>query len=221
MTDQNRDLIENPTPRCACMLLLDVSQSMEGEKIAELNEGARQFLHEVREDDFARYSVELGVITFGGVVKEALPLGPLPESQWQDFEAFGNTPMGAAVNQAIDILERRKKEYTDNGVSYYQPWLVLMTDGGPNDSYTAAAKRLRDMAGEKKIVVFGVGIGDQCDMNTLAQFCPESRPPAKLSGLKFKEFFAWLSQSMSRVSQSTPGAKTNLPPLSGWTSIEG
>ena len=220
MTDQQHyDLIDNPTPRCACMLVLDVSDSMSGEKIAELNEGARQFLREVREDEFARYSVELGVITFGGVVKELLPLGQLPESLQQDLEASSNTPMGAAVNKAIDALEQRKKEYAENGVSYYQPWLVLMTDGIPTDNYAAAAKRLRGMADKKKIVVFGVGIGDECDMGTLAQFCTEERPPAKLSGLKFKEFFAWLSQSMSRVSQSTPGTKTDLPPPVGWMSI--
>ncbi|MGI9296495.1 MAG: vWA domain-containing protein [Gammaproteobacteria bacterium] len=217
----NNDLIENPTPRCACMLVLDTSHSMTGKKIAELNEGVRQFLQEVQEDEFARYSVELGVVTFGGRVQIAQAIGPLPEELREDFSASGDTPMGEAINVAIDVLERRKKEYAENGVSYYQPWLVLMTDGWPSYPYESAAQRLRQMADEKKIVVFGVGIGDECDMDVLAEFCPEKRPPAKLSGLKFKEFFAWLSQSMSRVSQSTPGTKTDLPPTDGWMSIEG
>ena len=215
------DLIENPTPRCACMLVLDVSHSMEGEKIRELNEGVRQFLSEVQDDEFARYSVELGVITFGGKVETVQPIGPLPEEMLEDFPASGMTPMGKAVNAAISALKRRQEEYKKEGVSYYQPWLVLMTDGVPTDNHTDAAEQLRQMAGNKKIVVFGVGIGDECNMKVLAEFCPENRPPVKLSGLKFKEFFAWLSQSMSRVSQSTPGTKTNLPPIDGWASIEG
>ena len=220
MTDQHNDLIENPTPRCACMLVLDVSHSMLGEKIAELNEGTKQFLHEVREDEFARYSVELGVITFGGSVETAHQIGPLPEKLSKDFSAFGATPMGEAVNAAIDALEQRKKEYAENGVSYYQPWLVLMTDGLPTDDWRDAAERLRQIADKKKIVVFGIGIGDECDMSVLAKFCPGSRPPARLSGLKFKEFFAWLSQSMSCVSQSTPGGKINLPPPNGWMEMD-
>jgi len=219
MIDTNTDLIENPTPRCACMLVLDVSHSMEGQKIAELNEGVKQFLREVRDDEFARYSIELGVITFGGEVKEQLPLGPLPEL-CADFPAFGNTPMGEAVNIAVDALKKRKVEYREKGVSYYQPWLVLMTDGMPTDHYATAAENLREMADRKEVVVFGIGVGDECGMDVLTEFCPENRPPKKLSGLKFNEFFAWLSQSMSRVSQSTPGTKTDLPSTTGWESIE-
>ena len=218
---QTSDLIENPTPRCACALVLDVSHSMQGEKIAELNEGVRQFLQEVRDDEFAIHSVELGVFTFGGSVATALDFGPLEKVVgWEDFTASGNTPMGKAVNTALYALKQRKKEYKKNGVSYYQPWLVLMTDGIPTDAYQDAAIRLRKMASDKKVVVFGIAIGNDCDMGKLQEFCPDNRPPAKLDGLKFKEFFSWLSQSMSCVSQSTPGTHANLPPLSGWTSIE-
>lgn len=215
----NTDLVDNPTPRCACMLVLDISHSMTGAKIAELNEGVRQFLDEVKKDDFARYSVELGVITFGGKVIRKIPFGPLDSLQWEDLEAVGMTPMGEAINTAIDDLDARKKDYKKEGMTYYQPWLVVMTDGAPTDSYSSAAKRLKKMAEEKKIVVFGIGIGDECDMEVLTAFCPDNRPPAKLDGFKFKEFFAWLSQSMSRVSQSTPGVEVELLPP-GWMSIK-
>lgn len=214
----NNDLIENPTPRCACMLVLDVSYSMSGEKIDALNEGARQFLREVIEDEFARYAVELGVVTFGGTVATQIPLGPLDKARLEEFTATGGTPMGQAVSTAIDMLEARKEEYKKNGVSYYQPWLVLMTDGIPTDNFIESARKLQRMANEKKIVVFGIGIGE-ADMSILAQFCPENRPPLKLDGLKFKEFFAWLSASMAVVSQSTPGTTTKLP-STGWAEIE-
>ena len=221
MTNSNNDLIENPTPRCPCMLVLDVSNSMEGEKIARLNEGVRQFLKEVCEDEFAIYSVELGVVTFGGNVKTSAEFGSPSEMEWKDLGASGRTPMGEAVNKAILALDKRKQEYADNGVSYYQPWLVLMSDGRPTDDYLGTAAKLRSLANDKKIIVFGVGIGENCNMNVLSEFCPEKRPPARLDGLKFKEFFAWLSQSMSRVNQSAPGAEVHLetPPLIGWDII--
>ena len=35
----NDDLIENPSPRCACMVVLDTSGSMDGARIHQLNEG--------------------------------------------------------------------------------------------------------------------------------------------------------------------------------------
>ena len=220
MTNENTDLIENPMPRCACMLALDVSHSMsESNKIAALNEGARQFLQEVRDDELARHAVELGVVTFGGVVTTQVPLGPLEKAQWEDFSATGNTPMGAAVSMAIEALESRKREYKERGVSYYQPWLVLMTDGMPTDNHAEAARKLRRMAEEKKIFALGVGVGE-ANMKILAEFCPENRHPLKLDGLKFKEFFAWLSASMAAVSQSAPGMAAKLPDTSGWASVE-
>ena len=46
--------------------------------------------------------------------------------------ANGNTPMGEGVRLALDLLDKRKQEYKDKGVDYYQPWLVLMSDGQPN-----------------------------------------------------------------------------------------
>ena len=40
-----------------------------------------------------------------------------------------------------------------------------------------------------------------------------------LEGLKFKEFFAWLSQSVSTISDSMPGDKILLPPTEGWETL--
>ena len=45
---------------------------------------------------------------------------------------MGLTAMGEGVNLALDTLEDRKAKYSGSGVLYYQPWLVLMTDGQPN-----------------------------------------------------------------------------------------
>lgn len=219
------DLIENPTPRCACALVLDTSGSMTGQPIEELNEGVFQLWTELLADDYAKNSVELGVFTFGGSVETVLNFADLRTVNNirtdVKFTAYGNTPMGEAVGAAMRALEGRKRQYKGAGVSYYQPWLVLMTDGVPTDAWQGAARALRELAVAKKITVFGIGIGDRCNMDVLAEFCSPERPPMRLNGLKFREFFAWLSQSMSQVSQSAPGADVPLPPTDGWGSVAG
>ena len=63
---RGNDLIDNPTPRCACLLVLDISGSMSGAAIDELNAGVQTFIDAVHADEVAACSVEIAVITAGG-----------------------------------------------------------------------------------------------------------------------------------------------------------
>ena len=214
-------LVNNPTARVPVCLCLDTSGSMGGMPIDELNEGVRLFYEAIREDETALYSAEVSIVTFGGNAQciadfaslEVQPNAPM-------LTANGMTPMGEAVNMSLDLLEQRKDEYKDRGVDYYQPWLVLMTDGAPNgesSELSRAINRTVDLVNQKKLTVFPIGIGPDADMDVLAQFSPK-RPPLKLQGLRFREFFAWLSKSVSKTSQSTPGesVKLDVEGIKGW-----
>lgn len=216
------DLVNNPTARVPVCLCLDTSGSMDGQPINELNEGVRLFYEAIKEDETALYSAEISIVTFGGNNAECIADFASLELQPNvpKLLASGMTPMGEAVNMALDLLERRKDEYKDRGVDYYQPWLVLMTDGEPNgdkSELSRAINRTVELVNQKKLTVFPIGIGAYADMNVLGQFSPK-RPPLKLQGLKFREFFAWLSKSVSKTSQSTPGesVKLDVEGIKGW-----
>lgn len=217
------DLFENPTPRVPVALCLDCSGSMMGEPIRELNEGVKTFYQAINQDEIARFSAEVCIVTFGPVSLEAdfatLDTRPQPPI----LTASGNTPMGEAVKLALDSLEKRKAAYKASGVDYYQPWLVLMTDGQPNgNNYVLQEQvsRVAKMVESRKLTVFPIGIGSGANMNVLAQFSP-GRSPLRLQGLKFSDFFSWLSKSVSRVSQSTPGDKITLDVdgIRGWAEL--
>ena len=216
------DLVNNPTARVPVCLCLDTSGSMDGEPINELNEGVRLFYEAIKEDETALYSAEISIVTFGG--ERARCIADFASLELQPnaprLYASGMTPLGEAVNMSLDLLERRKDEYKDRGVDYYQPWLVLMTDGEPNGDKTElsrAINRTVELVNQKRLTVFPIGIGAYADMNVLSQLSPK-RPPLKLQGLKFREFFAWLSKSVSKTSQSTPGesVKLDLEGIKGW-----
>lgn len=218
------DLVNNPTARIPVCLCLDTSGSMSGSPIQELNNGVKVFYEAIRDDEVAKYSAEIAIVIFGGEASLIEDFANIDRQPSQiRLEADGGTPMGEAVNLALDCLERRKQEYKDKGVDYYQPWLVLMTDGEPNGSpseLSEAMSRTIQMESSRKLTVFPIGIGHSADMNVLQQFSSK-RTPLRLQGLKFREFFTWLSQSVARTSQSTPGENVQLDVegIKGWGEV--
>lgn len=214
----SNDLIDNPSPRCACMVILDTSGSMDGDAIRELNSGIGHFIASVQQDEVAAYSVEIAVITAGAKITEILPFTTANNIDGiTEFSAYGCTPLGQATELALKRLEQRKKEYKRSGIAYYQPWLVIISDGAPTDTYSAAAQQAKALSEQRKLVVLPIGV-DGADLNILGQF--SSRGAKKLQGLKFNEFFEWLSASMSQVSASaSTSSSVKLPTTDGWDSI--
>lgn len=202
----DKDLVSNPTMRCPCLFVVDTSGSMSGAPIDELNAGVQKFLRDIREHVRARDAVEIGVITFASKVEEVLSFGSVEDAEIPILQAAGKTRMGEAVQLAIRRLRERREMYKSAGISSYVPWLVLMTDGGPTDDWQAAAAEARRMGEQRKLVIFGVGIGSKCNFNVLAQFCPAGRPPLRLSGYDFKQFFDFVSRSLEAVVVSEDAA---------------
>lgn len=209
------ELYSNPSPRVPIVLCLDVSGSMEGEKINELNAGVNEFFQALKEDEVAASSAAVAIVVFssqGQALQNFTTIETL--SSWPKIQVtWGATAIGSGVNLSLDMLKIQKELYKKTGVDYYQPWIVIMTDGQPcgeEDSvHIQAAERTCRLESEGKLVVFPIGIGADADMNVLKRFSAK-RPPLRLKGLHFRAFFQWLSQSVVRVSQSRPGEKLKL-----------
>lgn len=206
------DLVENPTPRVPVALCLDVSSSMDGTPIAELNAGVEQYLLEMQEDTLTRYSVETALVSFADEARCVADFETVDHIQVPRLTAGGITRMGEGVAMALDLLEQRKAAYRATGVDYYQPILVLMSDGAPNGDpkiLKKAVQHVQELCEQRRLTVIAVGIGADADLDMLAMFSPRRRP-VRLSGLQFREFFAWLSQSVANVSASLPGDEEGL-----------
>lgn len=206
----NPEFAMNPDPRCACVLLLDTSNSMTGQPITELNEGLRSFQQDLQEDALASRRVEIAIVTFGnGGVTKLQSFVTAGHFSSPDLSAGGQTPMGQAIEFALDMVQERKAEYKRGGVAYYQPWIFMITDGAPTDSWKEAASRVQAGVKDKGLAFFAVGVAG-ADLEILSQITPRV---LRLDGLKFRELFIWLSQSQKRLSTSGPGDQVQLPPV--------
>lgn len=236
------EFVDNPEPRCPCLLLLDTSGSMNEMKVVksvlspvqrilndslatrsarpidELNAGLMAFRTALLTDGLAIKRVELSLLTFG-------PVRRITDFQSPDLfrpptlSAEGDTPMGGAIEKAIEILNDRKAAYRQNGISYYRPWIFMISDGEPTDSWERAAELVRKGEDAKAFAFFAVGV-EGANFELLRKI--SVRQPLKLSGLRFRDMFMWLSSSLAYISRSSPGDEVDLKnPASpdGWATL--
>ena len=216
----------NPERRCPVVLVLDTSGSMAGESIASLNHGLQVFEQGLRKDTLASLRVEIAVVTFGDSARVVDVRGSgsslTPETAFVTIDNFqmphlmaeGSTPMGPAVNLALDLIQDRKELYKRHGIGYYRPWILLVSDGAPDPGWESSANRAKAEEQRKGVDVYPVGV-DYADFGILSQFS-KNQPLRMSDHRKFGELFQWLSDSMSAIANSQPGQQVPLPSTSGW-----
>ena len=184
-------------------------------RMDELNTGLQRFVSDILADPLAKLAADVAVMTFARTVATVKEFGPIRESDTglkistsQENETF----LGEAVELALSELDSRKRTYRAHGVEYYQPWLVVMTDGVPTSArHRELEGRLKELMAARKLSVFVFGIG-RADLSELCSIRP-GRLPMQINDQKFPELFAWLSRSVRMASMSVPGDGVSLTPL--------
>lgn len=200
----------NPGERhIPAVILVDNSGSMDGAPIDELNQGLINFGNALLEDSLARGRADVCIISFNSNVRTEMSFRPAADYTPPVLSAGGLTVLNQAIINGLDVIEMRKAQYKKQGVSYYRPWLFLLTDGAPTDSeYESDAKeKLRSAIANKKIVYMPMGIGQYADTKKLQEYYPEdtkAKVVLKADANRFKEAFVWLSSSISMVTKSNP-----------------
>ena len=212
------EFADNPEPRCPCVLLLDNSWSMNGQPITELNQGLTTFKEELMADSLAAKRVEIAIVSFG-------PVEVVAEFQTAEhfapphLSACKDTPIGQAITQGLELLAQRKALYREHGIPFFRPWVFLITDGSPTDDWQAAALEVRKGEESRAFAFFAVGV-EGANLDILQRI--SLRQPLRLKGLRFRELFQWLSNSMRSVSRSVPGTEvplSNPATPDGWATV--
>ena len=210
------EFADNANERTPCVLVLDCSGSMRDEPIKQLNAGLAALEKELKEDIDASSRVQSLIIKAYG--KDEVNVS----SDWTDtmnftapvMEAGGLTPLGKAMELALQKIEEQKCLYDSCGITSKRPWIFLISDGEPTDyGWEESAELCRYAQKNKKVVIHAIGT-QGANLDKLAKF--SLLPPKRLTGLKFTEFFLWLSRSVSCISKAAPNANSYFDDITDW-----
>jgi len=183
-------------------LLLDVSGSMSGSKIDNLNLAVSQMLRAFAEEEKNESLITVAVITFGGSAQVAFPPKPASEVvKWTDLQAAGLTPLGAALTIAKDMIEDK----TVTPSRAYRPVAILVSDGQPNDEWEAPLNAFVKEGRSTKCDRLAMAIGSDADEDVLSRFLegtPHQVAYAE-NAPKLHEFFKRLTMSVTMRCRST------------------
>lgn len=191
----------------ACVFLLDVSGSMHrGDAITKLNEGMLKFKEYMQSDSRIADVVDVAIITFGSTVSMLQDFTPVSEMSVPALTANGQTPLGEALTKGMELVKKRKDVYKTTGTPYFRPWIFCITDGVPTDDWHDAAIKLKQAEASNKVIARCVCIEN--DPNFSKEEIKQIFSPGrilKLENLDFNGLFEFVSNSLTAVSQSTPG----------------
>jgi len=209
-------------PICMC---LDTSYSMGGfkegiekasdymgnEPIQYLKNAVLNFLNEIykiKETD----NIETSIITFNSEVEVLFDFGStkIQKSDFNDINeiiAEGVTLTSDAIDVALHVIEERKNIYRNQRIDYFQPWIVLFTDGIPcngddnNDDEEFKTlkkiKTLQNMAEKEQLVLIPIAIGNDIKTDFMEKIRSDKAyvriDETNQNG--FQEFFEYLKKS--------------------------
>lgn len=211
-TDIKFNSIHNSEMKCLCVLVMDVSGSMKL-CINSLNSALDKFIRDLRKgingfNECSKECVELSIVQFDKDVK--VLLSPSLVEQIHTIPLLTvrglTTNTFEALDTAFNIVETRKNQYKELGISYYRPWIILLTDGNPNplnnDVLNRYSNKISKDIASQKYMLTAIGIGEDIDKDILSMLSDGNYSIIKRGG--FSRFFQFLSASISASDKGCP-----------------
>lgn len=187
--------------RLPIYFLIDVSESMVGEPIKQVENGMRQIVQELHTDPYALETAYISVIVFAGKAKSLSPLTELYKFYPPVFPIGRGTSLGGALNYLMDDINKNVVKSTEEQKGDWKPIVFLFTDGTPTDNPSAAFARWNKDYRRKANIV-AISIGNNVNTQMLGQISDNVLRLNNTDEMSFKAFFKWVTASIKATSVS-------------------
>lgn len=187
--------------RLPIYFLLDVSESMVGDPIEQMQNGIRTIIQELRTDPYALETVYVSVIVFAGKARLLAPLTELFKFYPPTLPIGGGTSLGDALNFLMDEMDQSVQKTTVEVKGDWKPIIFLFTDGTPTDDPHSAFRRWNERYRRQSNLV-AISIGDNVDTGLLGEITDNVLRLNDTDENSFKVFFKWITASIKSSSMS-------------------
>lgn len=187
--------------RLPIYFLIDVSESMVGEPIEQVENGMRQIVQELRTDPYALETAFISVIAFAGKAKSLSPLTELYKFYPPIFPIGGGTSLGVALDFLMDDIDKNVVKTTEERKGDWKPIIFLFTDGTPTDDPLSAFTRWNNKYRHKANLI-AISIGNNVNTQLLGEISDNVLRLNDTDELSFKAFFKWVTASIQATSVS-------------------
>ena len=203
--------------RLPIYFLVDVSESMVGTPIEQVQDGIAAIIKELRMDPYALETAFVSVIAFAGKAKTLSPLLELYKFYPPKFPIGGGTSLGTALEFLMAEMDNSLQKTTMEVKGDWKPIIFLFTDGTPTDDYSAAFEKWNNKYRTHCNLV-AISLGDNIDTGVLGKITDNVLRLSDTSPESFKQFFKWVTASIKTSSVSVTDAgddSLKLAPMDG------
>lgn len=193
--------------RLPIYFLIDISESMVGEQIQQVEDGMASIIKAIKTDPYAIETVWVSIIVFAGQAKTLVPLQEVVSFYPPKFPIGGGTSLSKGLGHLMFELRKNIVKTTFEQKGDWKPIIFLFTDGVPtDDTKTAIAEWKQNWQRTANMVA--VSFGDEADSNQLSELTENVLLFKNSTDEDYKKFFKWVTDSIKTSSISVENNST-------------
>ena len=185
--------------RLPIFLVLDVSESMAGPALKDLENGMELLQKALMSDPMALETVYISVISFAGMARVVTPLTYILDFTPPKLSVGAGTNLSEALKCLMKEIDTNVKKSTPEVKGDWKPLIFILTDGTPNDNYQTTIQQWKSKYGKYSVVA--VLMGEHSDATALKLLTENVIVFKNASSESFKSFFKWVSASVQTSSK--------------------
>lgn len=187
--------------RLPIYFLIDVSESMVGEQIQQVEEGMAAIIKAIKTDPHAIETVWVSIIIFAGQAKTLVPLQEVVSFYPPKFPIGSGTSLSKGLGHLMYELRKNLVKTTYEQKGDWKPIVFLFTDGVPTDDTNEAITEWKQNW-QRTANLVAVSFGSETDIKLLADITENVLLFKNSTDEDYRKFFKWITDSIKTSSVS-------------------